>query len=273
MRRTLMSSVLAVALAAATALDAAPAVPDGTVVVATTQKRLGTDPDDPLWQKVQAVTVAMVPQNIAPPHGGGSVSRIRIQALHNRDQIAFRLVWNDPTADVENALDSFRDAVALLFPLKTRNLGNTSPLMGNKGAPVNIWQWRADWQADRDGRDRLQARMPHTAGVWISPLDEQILKARFPAKPQPNATALEFVAEGWGTLTRQKQQDIDAEGRWQDGEWRVVFLRRLKRTDASDAAFRPGTRTALNVAVWNGAEEDVNGRKSVSLQWIPVVVR
>ncbi|ROR32416.1 ethylbenzene dehydrogenase-related protein [Inmirania thermothiophila] len=267
-RKLLLTGIAALAVAAPAAAQG----PDGAVVVGRTARDLTTDPDAAVWRNAPETVVALVPQTIAIPNGGGSVSRIRIQGLHNGRRIAFRLSWDDATADTENAVETFRDAVALLFPLDARDPTKTSPLMGNKGAPVNIWQWRADWQADRDGADRLAARQPHTAGFWISPVDE-ILKARYPGKPRPDAVALEFVAEGWGTLTRQAQQDVDAGGRWRDGRWSVVFVRDLERTDGSDAAFAPGARTVLNVAVWNGHEEDVNGRKSVSLQWIPVEVR
>jgi hypothetical protein len=48
-----------------------------------------------------------------------------------------------------------------------------------------------------------------------------------------------------------------------------VVRRRLATGDPKDAAFKPGERTGLIVAVWDGSQAEVNGRKSVTLNWTP----
>jgi len=161
-----------------------------------------------------------------------------VKAVHNGSKVAFQFTWADSTEDKENSLDTYRDALAVLFPLNISSGYNPSPLMGAKGEPVNVWQWRAEWQAELDGRRDLEARQPLTEGVWISPVD-RILKNQQP--------------------------------RYVDGKYTVVFLRDLVRTDLSDAEFKAGKQTYINVAVWNGHEGNVDGMKSLTFSWTPII--
>jgi len=145
--------------------------------------------------------------------------------------------------------------------------------MGAKGEPVNVWQWRAEWQAELDGRRDLEARQPLTEGVWISPTD-RILKNQQPGISSGlinTSERIEYIAEGYSTLTKQVQQDVDAKGRYVDGKYTVIFLRDLVRTDLSDAEFKGGKQTYINVAVWNGHEGNVDGMKSLTFLWTPII--
>lgn len=196
---------------------------------------------------------------------------VSVQAVHNGTQVAIRFVWEDSTEDIENSLNSYRDGLAVLFPLDISDGYKPSPLMGARGEAVNIWQWKAEWQAAMDGRRKMD-RQPLAAGFYISPTD-RILKDRTPGKTSGlvnQRERIEYVAEGYGTLTKQVQQDVDAKGRYKGGKYRVVFLRDIKRTDLSDAEFAPAKKTYLNVAVWNGSEGNVDGMKSVTFSWTPI---
>ena len=199
---------------------------------------------------------------------------VSVKAIHNGSQVAIRLSWVDSTEDKENSLDTYRDGLAVLFPINISTAGYTpSPLMGAKGEPVNVWQWRAEWQAEMDGRRDLEARQPLTEGVWISPTD-RILKNQHPGMASGlinTSERIEYIAEGYRTLTKQNQQDVDAKGRYQDGKYTVVFLRDIQRTDLSDAEFKAGKQTYINVAVWNGHEGNVDGMKSLTFSWTPIV--
>ncbi len=194
---------------------------------------------------------------------------VMVKAVHNGSKVAFQFTWPDSTEDKENSLDTYRDALAVLFPVGISSGYNPSPLMGAKGEPVNVWQWRAEWQAELDGRRDLEARQPLTEGVWISPVD-RILKNQQPGMSSGlinTSERIEYIAEGYSTLTKQVQQDVDAKGRYADGKYTVVFLRDIERTDLSDAEFKAGTETYINVAVWNGHEGNVDGMKSLTFSW------
>lgn len=236
-----------------------------------TKQPLTDGPSKQIWETVQPLAINLMAQSILVPIGGGSVPQVLVKALYNGKKVAFQLTWKDETEDIENGVDTFRDSVSLMFPVHHAKKDSTSPLMGFKGLPVNIWQWRADWQAEVEGRRNLEVRQPLSQGVWISPLDQQILKKMYPGKHSPKATTVEYISEGFGTLTRQEQQDVTSLGIHQNGRWTVVFLRDLKRKDFSDAEFAPKIKTVINFAVWNGSENDVNGRKSVSMVWTHLV--
>lgn len=225
---------------------------------------------DAMWEKAAPFRANLTQQNIILPNGGGSVRSVTVRALHNGTKVTFLLQWSDNTKDLENGLDTFKDAVAMAFPIKMSDT-QPSPFMGDESNPVNIWQWRSDWQAEIDGNRNLSKRQPLTAGVWISPLDKQVLKKRYPGG-SPTAPVMEFIAKGYGTLTKQNQQDVKGRGEHKNGKWSVVFERDLNRTEEADAIFVPGKKTLINFAVWNGSKNDVDGKKSISLFWFPLSV-
>lgn len=234
------------------------------------QGELMLKPTDAGWDKVSALKVTLQSQAIVPPKGGGKVQALEVQAIHNDKQIAFRVSWDDDSESIENGVDTFKDAMALQFPTKISDTP-PSPFMGNEGSPVNIWQWRADWQADLDGRNPLDRRQPKVDGYEISHADKEILKKMFPKKHAKDATMVEFIAEGWGTLTRQKKQDVNATGVYSVDQkrWSVVFYRDIERTEEADAIFPIDKENKINFAVWDGGSEEVNGKKSLSMMWIP----
>lgn len=240
------------------------------LMVGVTTEKLTLDPDAAVWNDAKPLTVSLQEQIIVIPHGGVSM-QIQARGLHNGKQIAIRVSWQDPQADRVNGVDSFKDAVAVEFPAYI-SAGTPSPFMGDAANPVNIWHWRADWQADAEGNRNLDVEQPLTAGVYISPNDQNILKARYPYKYDAAAAAVEYSAAGWSTLTKQKKQNVRARGRYENGSWTVVFLRDLKRQDDSDAEFVPGKQTYVNFAVWNGGRNEVNGKKSVSFMWHPLTL-
>jgi len=178
------------------------------------------------------------------------------------------LTWEDSSINSETAIDTFRDGAAIMFPISLSNKINPSPLMGSKGEPVNVWQWRADFEAEKNGTRNLEARQPQTQSVFAGESDK-ILKSEFPGKPSPDATCVEYIAEGYGTLTKMRNQNIKAKGIYKDGKWSVEFIRDLK--GASDAEFAAGMKTYINLAVWNGNDGDVNGMKSISIVWTPLI--
>ncbi len=263
------------------------------------EQPLNLDPDSDIWDEAEPFTIELValesldhmgatPRTDTLPRGfirsipektdfvlnlSKEAPSVSVKAVHNGNKIAMRFTWADDTEDKENSLDTYRDAMAVLFPINISTGYIPSPQMGAKGEPVNVWQWRAEWQAELDGRRNLEVRQPLTEGVWISPTD-RILKNQHPGQASGliiTSERIEYIAEGYSTLTKQTQQDVDAKGRYQDGRYTVVFLRDMERTDLSDAEFKPGKQTYINVAVWNGHEGNVDGMKSLTFSWTPII--
>lgn len=73
-------------------------------------------------------------------------------------------------------------------------------------------------------------------------------------------------ADGFGTLARLPTQDVTARGRHGDGKWRVVFFRAWRSPEKRAARIDSGTRPVA-FAVWNGANDERDGFKAVTMQW------
>lgn len=72
-------------------------------------------------------------------------------------------------------------------------------------------------------------------------------------------------ADGFGTLTRMQTQDVTASGRHADGKWCVTFFRSWKSKEARASNLQGARPVAF--AVWNGANDERDGFKAVTMQW------
>lgn len=111
------------------------------------------DPASALWARSETTQLALTgtPLGLQPTayvqaawreRPIGATRRVRVSALHDGAQLAFRLEWEDAS---ENATlpddDRFPDAAAVLLPSAPE-----APLitMGAPGAAVTAWYWRAN---------------------------------------------------------------------------------------------------------------------------------
>jgi hypothetical protein len=203
-----------------------------------------------------------------------------VRALHNEAQIAFLVEWDDETQnDSMVRVQDFRDAVALQFP---QVQGQPFFCMGMQGGNVNIWHWKADWQADIAAWQDMESQYPNmnvdqypfAQGDKPSPVDYQDANY-LPALASNNLFAMprlspveDLVAGGFGTLTSEDAsgQNVQGYGVWENNRWRVIFSRDLTSTEADDASFKPGQVYSVAFAAWDGANGERNGMKSTS-QW------
>jgi hypothetical protein len=225
-----------------------------------------TRPDAPEWGRAPKADLLLIAQLINVPHGGGSVSAVSVQAMHDGESLAIRLEWADEAADRAVGVDTFRDAAAVGFPLGDSEVP-PSPFMGDLEHPVAIWQWTADLDADARGHGGFAERYPHTDGVWYFPQDAAVrreVRAWRGAEP-----VVEFVATGFGTLTRGSSHNARGVSEHADGRWSVVLRHPLRSGDPNDAFFAAGETTRLIVAIWNGSGAEVNGMKNVTVNWTP----
>lgn len=117
------------------------------------------DPESAAWRGARAERVRMMgtPSGMQPTAAVraawpdskiGAVDRVAVDALHDGQQLAFRIEWADESED--RALGdtiSFPDATAVVLPAAPN-----APIitMGAPGLAVNAWYWRAD--EDGSGR-------------------------------------------------------------------------------------------------------------------------
>lgn len=147
------------------------------------------DPQGAHWKNAAVETAAMVPAPLgmvaeispylaAQPADYGRIDKVQLSALHNDEALSIRLSWKSARNDTLKDLNSFVDAVAVLFPLAADAPAVT---MGRKGAPVNAWYWKANhaeapydvvaegWGSSerRPGKaSGLAARAVHADGAW-----------------------------------------------------------------------------------------------------------
>lgn len=253
----------------------------------------GDDPFSKLWDQAPPVDVPVQPQQVTMPMlDSPSITSVRVQALTDGQWIAWRLQWDDATADMNVDADLFCDAVAIQFPL----VRNASPFMGARDMQVQIIHWKALWQKDVDEHFQdVQDLHPNywTDLYWFAEKvpgttvgearyrvpdsfkDPQSLQW-FPAYQAGNPMAdfhriqpvQELYAEGYGSLTPQQDSASTARGVWRDGTWTVVFARPLHTDDPLDSQFQSAAKRTMSVAVWEGSAGNVGGRKHWS-QWFP----
>ena len=230
-------------------------------------KDLDIGPENEIWKDVVANEVRLVPLNARR----NPINRIKFQALINDDAIAIRVEWDDATANRSSSRhQDFKDAVAVEFALGDVLLhthGHNEPFfgMGNRGKPVNIWQWRADWQTEIETRKKLEyATKGMDMDVMIFGGEVNPVESLNPFRDVP---VEELNAEGFGTLTPQPKtkQNVGGKGLWKDGKWQVVFYRTLESLNKWDIKFNNKQPVLVAFAVWNGEEQDRNGRKVVSM--------
>ena len=228
------------------------------------------DPQDPVWNDAKSIDLHLRPLSARR----GAVEIINVASVNNGETIAFRLRWKDPTKDgfVENRGDVFRDGVAIQVALGEVTLhthGHNEPFfgMGNRGKPVNIWHWKAGLEETLEASEESEYS---TGGVDMDALifggvmSNPIARLNTTSETQVE----ELNSEGFGTITPQRPelQNVEGYGVWENGEWSVVFTRQMETTSKWDANFLDRQDPALIAfAVWDGTQEDRNGRKVISV--------
>lgn len=248
---------------------------------------------DKAFEQAAPLKIELQMQDRAFPNGGGSVSEIEVKGFHNGDTIFFNLSWGDASKD-ERAIThaQFRDAVGMMFPLDIVTISIKtpfSPRMGDRGKPVNIWHWKADWEKElhvSGGYEHMEDQYPNMFTDFdfdphptsfhkelytsTSLMAGGIAGGTLLSQANRGRSVEDLNAIGFGTLTSQAHQDVKGRGAWSDGRWNVVIHRPLITSDKNDVQFVPGMSTFFNVAVWNGNEGDRNGQKSISIRWRPI---
>jgi hypothetical protein len=276
----LISTVLALFLVAG--CKKAPVQTTEVVAVSTTQ--LPASPADGAWEAAPEYVAKLIPQDLVEPRlAQPSTPEVRVQAMTNGSEIAFRLRWVDPERKDVETPGQFVDACAVQVPTKLMP-NPPAPQMGEAGNSVQIAYWRADWQAWVNGRpDNIKSIYPN-AEITHYPFQAQSLGAGSPEQQEmakrfapaaaagnrrqgPRQSAVEsLVAEGPGTLTPNPSLAVKGSGvRTQDG-WAVMIVRPLP------SGLAPNARTSVAFAVWQGANKEAGARKMRS-GWAPLAVR
>ncbi len=173
-----------------------------------------------------------------------SVIEVRVSAVHDGEQLAIRLRWDDAQADGPGG-ELLSDAVAVGFAPR-----DTAPLVGMGGfgagdGTIALWTWRAAPRPSERGADA-----PPHAGLGAS------------------TTARVIEARSFGTLETGPGHALQAQSRRTENGWEVVMVHPLgPLTAAADPALTLAPRRSIPFALacWNGAAGDRAGRKSFTI--------
>ena len=248
--------------------------------------RVDTLPDHPesgIWRTATPVNLHLMPlwwRSDRP-------EEVTVRALHDGKTLALLMVWHDETND-NTALrpQDFRDAAAIQFSL-TANPPFFA--MGATGAPVNIWMWKSELQADLDLAYQDVERAYPNVGIDSYPnllrsaVEQPTRHAltlqsdptfvtgwgagNIVSDPQQKSAVEDLAAQGFGTLRARPriEQKIDARGVYGQGSYKVMFRRTVSPTGAGAVALGPGSTVPVAFAVWNGSAGDRDGKKSVTI--------
>lgn len=230
-----------------------------TVRSYVTPGEVPTTADDAAWQQVTPVTIPLSGQIITRPvWPEPTVRALTVRSLHSGTEIAFLLEWQDNTKNDRLTPGTFRDGVAIGFPL-----GEAPAFfcMGQLDHYINIWHWKADWQSDIDRRAARTSEKKE-GGVRT-----------FEVIPRRVSSVEDLIGGGFSTLTtKDRQGRVQGHALWKDGVWHVVMRRPLASEEQEDEAkLMPGRIQTISFAVWNGENKERNGQKSVA-PWFQLVI-
>jgi len=259
-------------------------LPPTNEVVAVRGPSVPSQPGDPAWEAAPEHVAKLFLQDLVDPRlMAPSTPEVRVRALTNGEEIAFRLQWPDPEPNDTPGPSLSVDACAVQLP-RMISSEPPAPQMGEAGRPVEITFWRSDWQASVNGRgDEIQDLYPN-ATVDHYPFAAPSLEKGSEAQKEmttlyspaegagnrragPRETPVEdLVAEGPGTLSPAASQSSKGHGaRTKDG-WAVVIRRNLPE------GLVPDVRTQVAFAIWEGSAHEAGARK-MRTGWIPLLVR
>lgn len=254
---------------------------------------LPLNPDDPAWNKSGRLDVRLTGNVLIKPRWQNiTIDLVKVRALYNDKEIAFRLEWNDrfpntiheghddlhqldqtspgdagglttyvPIHSPEYTPGNYRDALMLQFPQKQIE-GAEKPhfLNGDPGHSVNLWWWRADYDPVR--KEIADTLLKNTS---MKPLEKYVIAANEPEKKGP--AGLELNAKGFKSAFKVQpdtSQTIKSKAKYNDGAWTLVIKRPLVTDDKNDVQFEPGKFIPIAVNAWDGWNHDIGMQKSVS---------
>jgi hypothetical protein len=227
-----------------------PADPPEVRDVLHAEQRTGAlprSPDDSAWAAVEPSWFPLVGQVIRKSRWfAPAVSGVWVQAVHTRDSLAMRIVWDDRSRSPDTAWSAhaarvlgalsgddsvvprpepWPDQLAVQFPL-TIPQGMERPyfLMGSASAPVYQWRWSS-----------------------------------------AAAGAAEGLARGVDRFDPRPASSLGAQAVYEAGQWRLVLTRALATPDTSgQLQFRTGRAIPVAFFAWDGSNGERGTRMAVS---------
>jgi len=227
---------------------------------------ISLDPNDKLWNDVPYTDVPMSGQVTVPPRNQTpQIDLMTVKAVYNDKEVAFLMVWDDRRADTahtdpppppvpgsegyttypvlypaEVRPTGYRDAVAVQMAVKIPDSPELPHFVaGSQNKPVNLWQWKADWNEDPSKKSAV----------------EMLISKGHKKAPEPT-----------------KIQNVMGKGVFKDGQWKAVLKRPLASEDpASITAIEAGKAIPVSFHAWDGGHGEVGTQRSISSWYFMVI--
>jgi DMSO reductase family type II enzyme heme b subunit len=247
-------------------------------------KDVTLDPADVVWNGASLHVSKMILQDLVDPRlMEPSTQEVQVKAITNGNEIAFRLEWLDDTQNDLPGPRSFIDSCAVQLPARI-DPNVPAPQMGEVGKTVEISFWRADWQANVEGRaDSITSIYPN-ASIDHYPAEARPLEndpqaqseaaLRYaPARALGNRRAgprdqpvEDLIAEGPSTVSQAPNSVSKGKGTRTEKGWVVVIERPIP------VGFSVTTPSQIAFAIWQGSHQEVGARK-MRTGWVPLILK
>jgi mono/diheme cytochrome c family protein len=257
-------------------------------------KKLGEAIDlgrgDELFKDVDPAYFPVLGQIIQPvrefhPSSNG----ITVRAVYDESDLAIEVRWHDMRADKtgKNAPDlavpKDEDAPKDVAPASAAG-GEEGDIWGDAAAPAAEAKPAAAEGGDFWGEGGGEAATAQTGAEFSDAIAVQFPRERPTtirkpyflfgdkqasvdlwyfdlARPQP----VVYVGHGSDNLERVGPRDLTGSARYEDGEWIVVFKRRLRSTGT--ITFEEGSFTPIAFHVWDGTNRERGSKRGITTWW------
>lgn len=281
MKKIIFLSIILVFLLFASCRRAVVLTPDVQVV---SSPKISLEANDSVWNNAPTHGSKLILQDLVEPRlMESSTQEVRVQAITDGNEVAFRIEWLDETQNDVAKPHNFIDGCAVQVPIKISE-SVPAPQMGEKDKTVQISYWRADWQAIVDGRaDEITSIYPNAKpdhypfqaeSLEKNPQAQKDAGLRYaPARAMGNnrqgprqQPVEDLIAEGPGTITPNPQSFSKGKGVRTDKGWAVVITRPLpeglSKEKPSQVAF----------AIWEGSHGETGARK-MRTGWVNLIMK
>lgn len=247
--------------------------------------------DDERWSDVERFYVPLVGQVIEEPRWfAPSVDGVWVQAIHDGEELAVLLTWNDPSRSPDPAWDEWTAKVEAAMSGAALPAGATAAGVADT-APSAVDSLPAGAPADpaAAGASQTGPTAPPAGGLTLGrPFDTLVVQ--FPtAIPEGmerpyflmggaddpvylwvwgsgREGALEAVGHGFGEIRPLAGESIlTAAAEYADGQWRLLVRRPLSGPEAeSRLQLGPGRAIPMAIFAWDGSNGESGKQGSIS---------
>jgi mono/diheme cytochrome c family protein len=247
--------------------EKAPEVRD-VVRAAEIQGNLPTTPDDSAWNRAERFYIPLVGQIVLKPRiFAPTVDGVWVQALHNGQEVALRVIWHDPSKSPDPVWNEWQQKITAF--MQPHEGEGAAPAAAPTGAAAPA-QAPAPAAAAAAIPDMLVVQFPPTIPTGM---ERPYFLMGTSSKPvylwkwqSDNNAVVEAAGRGFGNIQPfGGAQQLTGSSVFDQGEWRLVMRRPLVSSDSANRlTFRTGVAIPMALFAWDGNNGESGRRGSIS---------